>query len=418
MKKVLFISHDASRTGAPMLLLNFLRWFKENADTPFEILLGRGGELEKDFSALAPTSVFYREGEGPEAIRKHNIIRRVTRRLGINNPASRIRRRMAGSNIGLIYSNTSTNGNILQALSFLDCPVISHIHELSYSIDLRSDKFDYVKERTAHFIACSQAVKDNLVNRHNISPDNISVIHEFTPTPDENAISTQHLLCHELKLPEDAFIVGSSGTRHWRKGPDLFIQLASCVLDKLRAFDKMNQRIRSNVIPACFKRESTLLDPRFRGDDNLHFVWIGGGDKEQNDAIGRAVAETGLKEQVHFLEAKQDPLGYFADFDVFALTSREDPFPLVCLEVASLGKPVLCFDKSGGEPEFVEKDCGFVVPNLDVDAMADRVIELYKDREFLRQLGQNAAKKVRNRHTLEANAPKIAAIIEKYLGNK
>ena len=80
-----------------------------------------------------------------------------------------------------------------------------------------------------------------------------------------------------------------------------------------------------------------------------------------------------------------------------------------------MGKPILCFDKAGGEPEFVEKDCGFVVPSLDVDAMADRVIELYNNRKLLRQLGQNAAQKVRSRHTLEANAPKIAAIMERYL---
>ena len=37
--RVLFISHDAYRTGAPMVLLHFIRWFKENTDVPFEILL-------------------------------------------------------------------------------------------------------------------------------------------------------------------------------------------------------------------------------------------------------------------------------------------------------------------------------------------------------------------------------------------
>ena len=373
MKKVLFISHDASRTGAPILLLNFLRWFKENAGIPFEILLGRGGELEKAFSALAPTSVFYKDGQGPEIIHKHNILRRITRRLGINNPASRIRRKLASSKIGLIYSNTSTNGNILQALGFLNCPVISHIHELSYSLDSRSDKFDYVKERTTHFIACSQVVKDNLVSSYSISPSTISVVHEFLVSasiPEAKVLSSQCLLRRELKLPDGSFIVGSAGTRHWRKGPDLFIQLA--------------QRVRSKL------------------DAPIHFVWLGGGAKSDD--------------HVHFLETKSNPLDYFAGFDLFALTSREDPFPLVCLEVASLGKPILCFDKAGGEPEFVEKDCGFVVPSLDVDTMAERVIELYQNRELLCQLGQNASQKVRTRHKLEDNAPKILEIIKKYAG--
>jgi len=85
---------------------------------------------------------------------------------------------------------------------------------------------------------------------------------------------------------------------------------------------------------------------------------------------------------------------------------------------SGLGKPILCFDKAGGQPEFVEKDCGSVVPYLDVETMADKVIELYNNRDLLRQLGQNAAAKVRSRHTLEANAPKILAVIKKYLGDE
>ncbi|MDH6063711.1 hypothetical protein, partial [Umezakia ovalisporum] len=48
----------------------------------------------------------------------------------------------------------------------------------------------------------------------------------------------------------------------------------------------------------------------------------------------------------------------------------------VCLEAASLGKPILCFDKAGGEPEFVEDDCGFIVPYLDLDAADMNLISL------------------------------------------
>ena len=57
-KQILFISHDASRTGAPILLLNFLRWFKQNTDIPFRIILAKTGELEPYFKELAPTFVF------------------------------------------------------------------------------------------------------------------------------------------------------------------------------------------------------------------------------------------------------------------------------------------------------------------------------------------------------------------------
>jgi hypothetical protein len=45
MKKILFISHSAGRTGAPLMLLNFLTWVKENSDITFEALLKTSDEL-------------------------------------------------------------------------------------------------------------------------------------------------------------------------------------------------------------------------------------------------------------------------------------------------------------------------------------------------------------------------------------
>ncbi|MFB2816372.1 glycosyltransferase [Umezakia ovalisporum] len=223
MKKVLFISHDASRTGAPIVFLNFLRWFKDNTDIPFQILLRRGGELEPEFAALAPTLVH-------EQNTKHSLLKQAAKRLFKDNPIIKLQRQLAKANIGLIYSNTATNGNLLQTLSHLNCPVISHIHELEYTIQLFGiTEFEHLKKQTTHFIACSQAVKTNLVTHHQISASNVTVTHEFIPiisAPINSNSLPQQFIHRELNLPDNAFIVGASGTTDWRKGADLFIQLA------------------------------------------------------------------------------------------------------------------------------------------------------------------------------------------------
>jgi glycosyltransferase involved in cell wall biosynthesis len=383
-ENVLFISHDASRTGAPIVFLNFLRWFKQNTDISFKILLRRSGELEPDFAALAPTFVFDR----PQS---KSLWQRVTKRLGLNksknDPIVRLQQHHKRSEIKLIFSNTATNGQLLQALSFLQCPVISHIHELEYSIHYCNiDGLQSTKFHTDHYIACANDVKTNLVERHSIAPSDISVIHEFIPLAKKNSGTvgpTNQYLRQKLDLPDNAFIVGASGTTDWRKGVDLFIQLAFRV---------------------CFKIEAPI-----------HFVWLGGGQNRiQMLAVNHDVENLGLKSNVHFIGSQPNPLDYFAGFDLFALTSREDPFPLVCLEAASLGKPIVCFDKAGGEPEFVETDCGYIVPYLNIEVMAECVIELYQNPERCQQFGRNAAQKVRDRHLLEENAPKILALIEKY----
>ena len=50
--KILFISHEASRTGAPLSMLTLLEWFKANTKHDAKILLMRSGELRLKYEAL------------------------------------------------------------------------------------------------------------------------------------------------------------------------------------------------------------------------------------------------------------------------------------------------------------------------------------------------------------------------------
>jgi glycosyltransferase involved in cell wall biosynthesis len=121
----------------------------------------------------------------------------------------------------------------------------------------------------------------------------------------------------------------------------------------------------------------------------------------------------GLTEKVRFTGAVLKPADYLAAADVFVLTSREDPYPLVCLEAAAVAKPIVCFAGAGGMPEFVEEDCGFVVPYLDIMAMADRVVLLLDSLECRVTMGAAARRKVTERHDVSRAAPRIMEIIER-----
>jgi glycosyltransferase involved in cell wall biosynthesis len=123
----------------------------------------------------------------------------------------------------------------------------------------------------------------------------------------------------------------------------------------------------------------------------------------------------GVSGKVHWTGEVADPERYFPEFDVFALVSREDPFPLVCLEAALQGKPSLCFAGGGGMPELIEEDAGIVVPYLDVQAMAGHVVELVKNPALRMKLGKRARAKVLERHTVEQAGPMILKVIEREL---
>jgi glycosyltransferase involved in cell wall biosynthesis len=126
----------------------------------------------------------------------------------------------------------------------------------------------------------------------------------------------------------------------------------------------------------------------------------------------------GLIERVRITGTVLDPWDYIAAANVFALTSREDPYPLVCLEVAALGKPILCFESAGGMPEFIEQDCGFAVPYMDVTAMADGVLFLLDDAECRLSMGKAVRLKVSQRHDINAAAPRIMELMERTIAGR
>jgi glycosyltransferase involved in cell wall biosynthesis len=120
-------------------------------------------------------------------------------------------------------------------------------------------------------------------------------------------------------------------------------------------------------------------------------------------------------DRVHFIGSRRNPLDYIAAFDVLALVSREEAFPLTVMEAAAVGVPTVCFDAAGGAREFVEADAGRVLPYLDMDSMAACVLELLRDDEQRRRLGRRARTKVQEQYDISVMAPKLVRTIDRML---
>lgn len=378
--KVLFVSHDASRTGAPILFLNLIRWFKENTPIPFEILLKSGGELEPVFAGLGKCTVY--NGSEFEPGKPSGLFGR----LGWKRREQLVDRyRNAG--ISLIYANTLTNGEIYHRLAGLDCKIITHAHELeNYIHSCGRDNLDKIIRYTDHYIAPSWAVKENLVLNHGIEANKIDVVYEFLGDGiiDGSKITmAREEVLSALSIPADAFVVGACGTADWRKSPDLFVQLAGYA-------------------------------KRHYPERLLYFLWVGG---VMSWELEYDAKKLGL-ENIRFVPHTERFVDYINCMDVFVLTSRVDPCPLVCLEAASLGKPVICFAGAGGMPEFVEEDAGFVVPFLGLESMAEKVMTLFRDRDLLAKLGSRGRIKVKERHEADVAGKEILAIIKRVMADE
>jgi glycosyltransferase involved in cell wall biosynthesis len=111
---------------------------------------------------------------------------------------------------------------------------------------------------------------------------------------------------------------------------------------------------------------------RVMGDRaDVVFVWVGHHHEEAFAAARARVGDAGAGARFVFPGLVEDADVFFAGADVYLMTSREDPFPLVVLDALDAELPTIGFDGAGGFVELLERGCGILVPYLDTAAMAD-----------------------------------------------
>jgi glycosyltransferase involved in cell wall biosynthesis len=378
---VLFLSHDASRTGAPIVLLNLLRWLHRNRELQAHILIGASfGDLIPEFQALGSVHTYM-----PERTLLYRVLRRLKLHGRITSShQSQLRAKLSQSDIRLIYANSVVSARMVEYLSFLNCPVVCHVHELDIGIKyLGPETISLLEKYVCRYIAVSPAVKANLVENHGVAPEKVTVIQGMVPIADylkaPQARGSEEVR-RELNIAPEARIVCGCGSIEARKGTDLFLQVADQVLRQYRA-------------------------------SPVHFIWVGGTPEALRKAR-RQVAASAAKDVVHFIGQRADVVPYFDACDVYLLTSREEALPLVMLEVALRQKPIICFDRSGHPPEFVRQDAGFAVPDFDANKMSEKLIELLSNPELGRRMGAIGKQRAIDNYDLTNGAAEIAAILE------
>ncbi len=116
----------------------------------------------------------------------------------------------------------------------------------------------------------------------------------------------------------------NSGYADLRKGFDLFVQTAK----------------------ECVNR-----------DTDYHFLWLGNVEPSLQNWILKDIEGTEFEKHLHIIPFTNEISLYLEGANVFAMTSREDPFPSVVLESLALGTPVVGFKNGGGFADALEKEC-------------------------------------------------------------
>ena len=367
--RILAVHHDSGLNGAGLLFHSILEGLAKNYGASVFQTFPQEGPLVARAKDLGPVEV----GDLP---RRRFFGRR--------------RRGAARGTYDLIFANTIASLPLVErimderyaALSAL--PLVVYVHESHFW--LHTGDFGATTRMLRHarlIFAVSPSVRETL--EEVIKPSaRIAIVSGFVleRSPTSEAHEPPPVLGAAIR--SGAKIIGGIGTMAPYKGTDLFLAVAL--------------RIRQ-LLPL----------------QQLKFMWIG---REQHLDIRRLlehdIERAGLRDVVALPGGMENPTSFFESLSLFLLPSREDSWPLVMLEAAAAGVPMVCFQRSGGAEIFVANGGGTAVPYLDVEAMAQAAVRYLSEPELMAR-DSGIARQLAGGVTPEGQIGKIASELAQML---
>jgi len=354
-RSVLVVSHEASRTGAPILSLNIAAELQKRFNVVV-MLLG-GGDLIPDFCDAASLVA------GPELVRGAP----EEADFAVAQLCSRV-------DFEFAIVNSIESRVVLRGLARSSIPTVNLIHEFAAYTRPR-DAFPFAMHWAGETVFSTRITYENALselpalahsNAH-ILPQGRCVPPDIEIDPGKRAAETARVksfLRPDSPEGRNSFVVIGAGSVQYRKGVDLFMECAARVI-------------------------------RSPGGEACRFVWIGNGYDPEKDIgyssyLAEQVRRAGLGQQFAFMP--ETPLidHAYALADTMLLSSRLDPLPNVAIDAMSCGLPLVCFSGASGIADILEQNdlaepC--VAPYHDTAAMAELVLKLARSPEATRDLG-------------------------------
>ncbi len=351
---ILVVSHEASRTGAPLLSLSFVR---ANVDryNVVALLLGEG-PLDDAFRKAGAAVVMSPRMRSDPTVAEA-VIGRLHQRF----------------NFTFALVNSIESRNVLPSLGRHFIPTVTLLHEFAaYTRPATAfrDTFFWSSE----VVFSANVTRDNARAEHpDLRDRSVHVLPQgrcLVPSEglSEEQVQSEQQRIRRLMRPrgaqDTAVVVLGAGTVHIRKGVDLFIQCAA---------------------------RAVFTAP----DVDYRFVWMGAGydplwDTAYSVYLADQVRRAGLEGHIVFIDESVAIETAYEEADLFLLSSRLDPLPNVAIESMAFGLPVLCFDKTTGIADFLNgaglgNHC--VAKFLDSADMAEKLSALAASRTLREEVG-------------------------------
>jgi len=200
-----------------------------------------------------------------------------------------------------------------------------------------------------------------------------------------------------------------------------FTNLVKLAEDKIKLKEKLEIPVQAKVIGTVARLVPVKgLDYLLAGfqlalakEKNLYLVIVGDGS-ERGRLVNLAI-KSGIEKNVKFVGFQNDIPAWLNLFDIYINTSLSEGQPISLLEAFALAKPAIV-SQVGGIVEMVhDRLNGLFIPPQDVTKIGEAILELIRDDELARKIGENAKKTCETSYSSSVMGAKVVELYQKLL---
>ena len=236
-----------------------------------------------------------------------------------------------------------------------------------------------------HVVANSQAVRQVLI-ADGVPAEKVSVIY--------NGLDLKRLAPQTFSRAETLGLLGLDGETD---PPRRFISIVANMRHEVkdhRMFLRAARRVVEVVPDAAF-----LL----------------AGEGELTDSLRELAAELGIHERTYFLGRCERVAELLSVSEICVLSSKAEGFSNSILEYMAAGRPVVATNVGGAAELIREGETGYLVPAGDDEMMAARLIDLLRDPNRSRMMGDAGKRIVEEQFSCEAQLSRTEDLYERLL---
>jgi glycosyltransferase involved in cell wall biosynthesis len=158
-----------------------------------------------------------------------------------------------------------------------------------------------------------------------------------------------------------------------------------------------------------------IVKNEYQGQIELVLV----GDGPEEDDLKLLARKLGVNICVDFVGPvpHQKVPQYLNSFDIYVALSNSESFGVAIIEASACGLPVVVSD-AGGLPEVViDGQTGFIVPQNNSEAAAERILRLLCDQELRKEIGNAGRQFVLDNYEWKENADRLERAYEEVIGD-